>query len=159
MNSLSKFIRIIKQNLSDELDKNPNLNIKDYTQIFFEYFHLNNAFQYLKTQSVTSDSMYLSIHLRPFESKIYMERDLYFEDSDDEFQIQFELILDIPPVEIIVSETFEINRDYNGDFWNDEDGYLYFEDFKENVISSGYILDFLHLQPKSVRIGMNSNHI
>lgn len=159
MNSLSKFIRILKQNLSDELDKNSSLKIKNYIEIFFEYYALNSAFKYLKTQNITADSIYLGVYLTPFQSRIYMERDLYFEDSDDELQIQFELILDIPPVEIIVDETFEINRDYDNNFWNDEDGYLYFEDFKENVIYSKHILDFLPLHPKSVRIGMNSNHI
>jgi len=154
---LPKFVNILKKNLSEELDKKSNLNIEDYVKIFFSFYHLNNAYDYFKVFNVESDKMYLGIYLASWESTIYMERDINIEGWDEEYQIQFELILDIPPPENRISEAFEVERDILGDFSNWEEGYFYFEDFQEKVLSSNVISDFLCLSPKSIRISLNAD--
>lgn len=155
-NRLPKFVNILKKNLADNVDKNDNLIIKDYIKIFFEFYHLNNAYEYFKVFNPTSDKMYLSIYLS-YESKIYIERDIRIEDDDEEYQIQLELILDIPPIENKMEETFEVERDNLGDFLNWEEGYFHFEDYQEKVLTTNLILNILELYPRSIRIGINAD--
>lgn len=154
---LPKFINIFKGRLSEELNKNENLSIEDYVKIFFEFYHLNNAYDYFKVFNVQKDEMYLGIYLATWECKIYMERDIRIEDQDEEFQIQFELIIEIPNLENRISETYEVQRDIFGDFSGSEDGYFHFEDFQENTIYAIEKFDLLKLHPKSIRINVNAD--
>lgn len=154
---LPKFVNILKGKLSEELEKNENLKIEDYVNIFFEFYHQNKAYDYFKVFNVKKDEMYLGIYFNNWECKIYMERDLRIEDDDDEYQIQFELIIEIPNLENSISETYKIQRDFFGDYSNSEEGYLYFEDFQENTIYEIEKFDLLKLQPKSIRIGINAD--
>lgn len=155
--SLPKFVTILKDSLSEELDKNSNLTIEDHVKVFFSFYNLNNAYDYFKVFKVESDEMYLGIYLDRWKSKIYMERAIRIEGWDEEYQIQFELILDIPSPQNRVSETFEVERDILGDFSHWEEGYFSFEDFQEKVLSSNVISDFLCLCPKSIRISLNAD--
>ena len=149
---LPKFVNIFKKSLAEQLDGNPNLPIVDYIKTFFDFYRSNSAFDYFKVFEPTSDKMYLALYLAKHESKIYIERDISFEGVDEEYQIQFELILDLPPIETRISEYFEVERNFFDDFLNDDDGYLYFEDFQEKVLSANLIFKLLSLYPKSIRI-------
>lgn len=155
-NRLPKFVNILKQKLKDNIDRSANLIIEDYIKIFFDFYHLNDAYDYFKIFNPKSDKMYLCVYLS-YESKIYIERSIRIEDEDEEYQIQFELILDIPPIENKLDETFEVERDNLGDFLNYEEGYFYFEDYQEKVLSNNLILNLLKLSPKSIRIGINAD--
>lgn len=154
---LPKFVKIFKKELCNKLDKKGILNVKDYIEVFFSFFHQNNAYKHFEIfDIIEKDKMYLGIY-QHFENRIYMERDIHIENVDEEYQIQFELILDVPTPEKRISKTFEVERDYLGDFSNREDGYFYFEDFYEKVISADEILNFIDLLPKSLRISINSD--
>jgi hypothetical protein len=154
---LPRFVNILKARLSEKLHENDNLNIEDYVKVFFEFYHLNDAYHYFKVFNVQKDKMYLGIYLDNEECKIYMERDIRIDDQDEEYQIQFELIIEIQNLENRISETYEVQRDIFGDFSNSEEGYFHFEDFQENNIYAIKNLDLLKLQPKSIRIDINAD--
>lgn len=101
--------------------------------------------------------MYLGIYLADWECSIYMERDMSIEDDDEEYQIQFELIIEIPNLENRIDETYEVQRDIFGDYSNSEEGYFHFEDFQENTINEIEKFELLKLKPKSIRIGINAD--
>lgn len=154
---LPKFVNKLKEKLSDELDQNENLDIEDYVKIFFEFYKLNNAYDYFKLFNIQKDEMYLGIYLADWECSIYMERDMSIEDDDEEYQIQFELIIEIPNLENRIDETYEVQRDIFGDYSNSEEGYFHFEDFQENTINEIEKFELLKLKPKSIRIGINAD--
>jgi hypothetical protein len=115
-----KFANILKE----ELKSKDCLTIEDNIKVFFEFFEKNNAYIFFKNHEITSDQMYIAVCLNNFESKIYLQRNLRLEGYDEEYQIQFELPLDLPPFEDKIYDTFEIKRDYNGDFSNSQEGYF-----------------------------------
>lgn len=156
-NKINKITDILKRKLSEELDENENLNIEDYVKIFFEFYHHNNAHNFFKVNNVQYDVMYLGIYLTSWESKIYMERDIRIEGEDEEYQIQFELIIEFLNLENRISDSYEVQRDVLGDFFNSKDGYFHFEDFLENTICAIEKFDLLKSQPKSIRIDINAD--
>jgi len=156
-NRIHKITELLKRKLSEELDKNENLNIEDYVKIFFEFYYQKSARDYFRVDYVQNDEMYLGIYLASWESKIYMERDIRIEGEDEEYQIQFELIIEILNLENRISETYEVQRDVLGDFSNSEEGYFHFDDFIDNTICAIDKFDLLKLQPKSIRIDINAD--
>lgn len=154
---LPKFVTILKKSLTEQLDKNNNLAIVDYINIFFEFYHMNNAFDYFEMFNPESDKMYISISLTSNESKVYIERDITIEGLDEEFQIQFELMIDLQATENKRRAHFEVERNHFGVFSNWEEGDLFFKDFQEKVLLSNLLLKLLNLNPKTIRIGINSD--
>jgi len=154
---LPKFTYILKKRLCDELSKNSSLSIKDYIKIYFDFYELNSAYDFFKDYKVNSDKMVFSIFLNDFESIINIERKIRLEDVDGEFQIELELVLDMPPVDNRVNQMLEVERDYFGDFSNWEEGSFWFEDFYNKVIQSDEVLNSLNLYPKSIRINQNAD--
>ncbi len=158
---LPKFVKILKDDLTKQIDKKNDIVIADYIKIFFEFYQLNSVYDYFKVFKPENDKMYLGIYLGGYENSIYIERGFWLEsESTDEYQIQFELILDIPSPEKRIGETFEIEREINGDFSNYsnyEETYICFEDFQEKVLTSSLLSDFLNLQPKNIQIRLHTD--
>ncbi|WP_343618416.1 hypothetical protein [Flavobacterium sp.] len=154
---LPKFTMIFKELLKEKLQTKENLNIEDNVKVFFEFFKTQSAFAFFKNYEITKDEMYIGIYLNDFESKVYMERKIRLDDVDEEYQIQFELVLDLPPTKNRFSESFEVERNYSGDFSNWEQGYFHFEDYEENVFSVNELNNLTTLYPKSVRISLNAD--
>lgn len=154
---LPKFTYILKELLKEKLKIKDSLTIEDNIKTFFEFFEKNSAYNFFKNHEITSDQMYIAVCLNNFESKIYLQRNLRLEGYDEEYQIQFELPLDLPPFEDKIYDTFEIKRDYNGDFSNSQEGYFYFEDYQEKILHSNQLIKLLQLYPKSIRISLHSD--
>ena len=152
---LPKFTYIFKKRLCDELSKNSLLSIKDYIKIYFDFYELNSAYEFFKDYKVNRDEMVFSIFLNDIRSIIHIERKIRLEDVDEEFQIQLELVLDMPPVENTVNLMFEVERDYFGGFSNWEEGSFWFEDFYNKVIQSDEVLNYLNLYPNNIGINQN----
>lgn len=152
-----KLVRILKRSLCDKLDENDKFTVKDYIETFLDFFSQNNAYSYFQGYTVKQDEMSLGIYLESFKSSIYIQRNISIEEADEEYEIHFELILDIPPSEKRSYKVFGVGRDHLGDFSNYNEGYFYFEDFHKKIISDDEVLNFLDLFPQSVRIETNAN--
>ncbi len=156
-NGLPKFADILKLNLKEALNKTDSLTVMDHINIFFDFFEKYEAQEFLKEFNVTGDEIYTAVYFHQNNNRIYLERDLTTEDYDEEFQIQFELILNISFVEERVSEVYEVKRDGNGKFSNWEIGTINFEEYKAMVYSSKELIYVRDLYPIGIRIGLNAD--
>jgi len=163
LNQLDKFL---KRRLSQELSSKHQLTVRDSILIFCKSFEKDDAFRLFKTLEVKSDKMYVSLFLNDYESIIRIERDVKLENIDEEFQLQFELNLDLPPAENRFYEIWEVWRDHMGDFYIKEDGgsffydkkYIHFSDYADSILSSSEITPFVNMYPASVSIHLNADH-
>jgi|GEM_PF-6870064 len=162
LNQLSKYL---KRRLSQELSSKDQLTVRDSILIFCNSFEKDDAFRLFKTLEVKSDKMYVSLFLNGYESIVHIERDVKFENIDEEFQLQFELNLDLPPNENRFDEIWEAWRDDMGDFYIKEDGgkffydnkYIHFSDYADSILSSSEMAPFVNMYPASVNIHLNED--
>lgn len=163
LNQLSKYL---KRRLSQELSSKDQLTVMDSILIFCNSFEKDDAFRLFKNLGVKSDKMYVSLFLNDYESIIRIERDVNFENIDEEFQLQFKLNLNLPPAENRFYEIWEVWRDHMSDFYIKEDGgsffydkkYVHFSDYVDGVLSSSEMAPFVKMYPASVSIHLNADH-
>jgi len=118
---LPKFVKILKNDLSNKLDNDVNLTIEDYLLIFLDFFINNNAYNCFTKDLIESDDIYVGFYLSNWESYIYLRRNLscdYSFDKDffyEQTQIKFRLGLDIKWQDDKISESVKIIRRKNNE--------------------------------------------
>lgn len=163
---LKQLAKHFKRRLSQELSSKDQLTVMDSIIIFCNSFEKDDAFRLFKALEVESDKMYLSLSLNAYERKVYMERDVKFENVDEEFQLQFELNLNLLEGDNQFYQYWEVWRDHMGDFYIKEKGdsysydkkYIYFSDYLDGVLSSSEMTPFVNIYPASVSIHLNADH-
>jgi hypothetical protein len=150
---LPKFVEIFKSNLSNELDKKNNLTVGDYITIFFEFYQFNSVYEYFNFLKPDYDELYFNIYLNKNENKIHLERSFWFQNIEDTYHIEFELMLNNPSYfEGSFDEDFLIERNSDGSFENDTKDCSSIEEYKEKVFSSTLLSKFLNEYPISMSL-------
>ncbi|MFL9838148.1 hypothetical protein ABS768_11605 [Flavobacterium sp. ST-75] len=154
---LRKLSKKLKNNLIRQMDIHKHLSIKNYLESFCQTFEKDNAFFLFEKFGVKADKLSVTVFFNGFSNVIYFKRDIHIEDVDEVYEL--ELRLDVKPfINHMVSCNYEIERDIMGDFFTKENGYIYFSDYIDNILSSTEIVGFLDLYPDSMVLILNANH-
>ncbi|WP_428232312.1 hypothetical protein [Flavobacterium sp.] len=154
---LPEMATILKEKLVKESNKNQLLTVKDYLNSFFEFYEENNAFIYFKDDDIKKDNIIISIFINHVSKEVTFSRKIGIEDCDEEFQINYQLFLDLPSAKNNIVYSFEIERDRFDDFSNSERGYLYLSDFKEIILSSEEIMSIVNAIPQRSNMILNAD--
>lgn len=156
----------LKKGFVDALNESNSFTIKDYIKVFCGSFEQNDAFKLFKNFDIESDKMYVAIHFNRYGNRFYIERQVNIEEVDETYELGLELNLNIPFEEILLNETYEIERDLMGDFFILDEGdgpfydkrYIHFTDYVENVLSSDIMTRYMDLYPDNIQMILNANH-
>jgi hypothetical protein len=156
-NRFPKLANLLKEKLAKESNINHSLDVKEYLVYFLEFYEENNAFTFFKNDNITKDIMIVSIFINKLNKEVSFRREIHIEDCDEEFQINFQLLLDLPTIMNDIIYFFEIERDMFDDFRNTELGSFYLSDFENMILSSQEMEKIANNIPVSHSIDLNAD--
>lgn len=155
-NRFPKLANKLKEKISKESTKNPLLAVKDHLKLFFEFYEENNAFTFFQNDEIVKDEIIFSIFMNKYSNEVVFRRHIAIEDCDEEFQINYQLSLNLLSVREIVY-SFKIERDRFDDFSNRKLGSFYLSDFEEMILASDEMKSIANNIPENYDVVLNAN--